>query len=263
MNDFRTLLYNCCDDDYTHYIPFFCASALFSCKNIDIEIGINLDSLSEKEETALDRLRKLHPEARLLIKYNFYQKTKRSGFDNCIYNDMKMWSNSVRFISEPEIRNKYTYISDIDMMIMMKDFYNYHIGIMAEYGTIYSNWKRDNDQNAITGLHFVQTDKWYPIILDNLKTNIIDEHLLMNITKKKTEINERIPRRPACGLHFSHGQNLKVQLTLSKKYVNELKSYKQSFFDFLESEEYNCIKDTNTQFISNYVEDFKKYYNSI
>lgn len=66
-----------------------------------------------------------------------------------------MWSNSVRFISEPEIRNKYTYISDIDMMIMMKDFYNYHIGIMAEYGTIYSNWKRDNDQNAITGLHFV------------------------------------------------------------------------------------------------------------
>ena len=72
MNDFRTLLYNCCDDDYTHYIPFFCASALFSCKNIDIEIGINLDSLSEKEETALDRLRKLHPAARLLIKYNFY-----------------------------------------------------------------------------------------------------------------------------------------------------------------------------------------------
>ena len=68
---------------------------------------------------------------------------------------MRMWSNSVRFVSEPEIRNKYTYISDIDMMILMKDFYNYHIGIMNDYGTIYSNWKRDNDPKAITGLHFV------------------------------------------------------------------------------------------------------------
>lgn len=50
----RTLLYNCCDDDYTHFIPFFCASALYSNNNIDIEIGVNVDRLTDAEEQAIE-----------------------------------------------------------------------------------------------------------------------------------------------------------------------------------------------------------------
>ena len=206
----RTLLYNCCDDDYTHFIPFFCATALYSNDNIDIEIGVNVDRFADAEERAIKQLRKLHPECKILIKYNFYQKLKKSGFDNCIFNGIKTWSNSVRFISEPEIKDTYTYISDIDMMILMKNFYNYHIDIMNKYKTIYSNWNRDVDRKCLTGLHFCKTNEWYPIDLTGLSLNINDEYLLMNIAQKKTTINTYIPRRPACGLHFSHGQNLKT-----------------------------------------------------
>ena len=53
----RTLLYNCCDDDYTHFIPMHCAAALFSNENIDIEIGINLSHLTDAEEEAIEKLR--------------------------------------------------------------------------------------------------------------------------------------------------------------------------------------------------------------
>ena len=259
MND-RTLLYNCCDDEYTHFIPFHCAAALFSNENIDIEIGINLNKLTNDEEEAIEKLKKMHPECKILIKYNFYKKTSRRL---AIYNGLKMWSNSVRFVSEPEIKNTYTYISDIDMMILMKNFYNYHINIMNQYGTIYSNWNRDVDRRCITGLHFCKTAEWYPIDISGLRLDINDEHLLMQIAQKKTSINTQIPRRPTCGLHFSHGQNLKTQLTLTKKYVDELNSYKRTFFDFLESKEYACIKATNTTFINNYIDEFKRYYNTI
>lgn len=49
----RVLIYNCCDDEYTHFIPIHCASSLFSNDNIDIEIGVNVNKLSDDEEIAL------------------------------------------------------------------------------------------------------------------------------------------------------------------------------------------------------------------
>lgn len=262
MNE-RTLLYNCCDDDYTHFIPIHCAAALFSNENIDIEIGINLNKLSDTEENALNELRKMHPEAQINIKYDFYQKTKPKGFDNAIYNGMKMWSNTVRFVSEPEIKDKYTYIGDIDIIMLMKNFYNYHIDIMNTYHTDYSNWQRDNDSKAITGLHFVKTDKYYPINLENINLIDNDEHILKRIQSKICPINYQIPRRPVCGLHFSMNQRFPAQLKLCKKFIDELNSYKDVFFEFISSNEYNVVKECNTSIINEYINEFKTYYSTI
>lgn len=100
----RTLIYNCCDDAYTHFIPLHCASALFSNENIDIEIGINLSKLTDNEEDSLNELRKLYPDSQINIKYNFYKKTKPGGFDNALFDGKTMWSNTVRYVSEPEIK---------------------------------------------------------------------------------------------------------------------------------------------------------------
>ena len=55
-NNFRVLVYTCCDEKYSHYIPIFCNTLLQAdkLKLIDIEIGTNLNKLSDNEEKAID-----------------------------------------------------------------------------------------------------------------------------------------------------------------------------------------------------------------
>lgn len=262
MNN-RVLIYNCCDDEYTHFIPIYCASSLFSNDNIDIEIGVNVSKLSNDEELALEMLRKLYKDSRILIKYDFYKKHKLHGFDNATYNGNKMWSNTVRFVSEPEIKNKYTYINDIDVLMLMKNFYEYHIDIMKMYNTPYSNWVRDNDKLCLTGLHFVKSSTYYPINANGINLIDNDEHILKKLQSRVCEINYNIPRRPVCGLHLSKNQRLNEQLKLNKKFVEELNSYKESFFNFLDSEEYEIVRRCNTKIINDYINDFIKHYQSI
>ena len=259
----RTLIYNCCDDAYTHFIPLHCASALFSNENIDIEIGINLSKLTDNEEDSLNQLRNLYPDSQINIKYNFYKKTKPGGFDNALFDGKTMWSNTVRYVSEPEIKNEYTYISDIDIVMLEKNFYNYHINIMKEYNTPYSNWVRDNDRSKITGLHFVKTDTFYPQNLDGINLHKNDEVILKEIQSRICKINDDIPRRPVHGLHFSNNQRFNAQLKLPEKFITELKSYKNVFRQFLNSEEYNIVKKCNTNLINEYIDDFSKYYKSL
>ena len=45
----RTLIYTCCDEKYSHFIPLFCAALLYSNDNIDIEIGVSNSNLTNKE----------------------------------------------------------------------------------------------------------------------------------------------------------------------------------------------------------------------
>lgn len=259
----RTLIYNCCDDVYTHFIPLHCASILFSNENVDIEIGVNLNKLTDNEEESLKTLRQLYPESQINIKYNFYKKTKPSGFDNAVYNGKTMWSNTVRFVSEPDIKNKYTYIDDIDIVMLDKNFFNYHIDIMKKYNTPYSNWVRDNDSSKITGLHFVKTNSFYPQNLEGINLHKNDECILKEIQSRICKINNDIPRRPVHGLHFSNNQRFKAQLKLCEKFINELKSYKNIFKDFLNSDEYKIIKQCNTTLVNEYIEEFTNYYNKI
>jgi hypothetical protein len=261
--DDRVLIYNCCDNRYLDFIPLHCASALFSNENIDIEIGINVSKLSDRIESSLDKLRSLYPNSQIKIKYDFYKTTYNYGYNNAIYNGKRIWSNTIRFVSEPEIKNKYTYIGDIDVVMLMKNFYNYHINIMEKYNTNYSNWVRDNDNLCLTGLHFVKTDSFYPQNLDGINLFDNDEHILKKIQSRAGEINENIPRRPVCGLHFSFNQRFHAQLRLPEKFITELNSYKTNFFEFLNSEEYNIVKCCNTNLINEYISEFTNYYNNL
>ena len=215
------------------------------------------------EEESLEELRKIHPNSKINIKYGFYEKIKPYGFDNAIYNGKTMWSNTVRFVSEPEIKDSYTYIGDIDIVMLAKNFYNYHINIMKKYNTTYSNWVRDNDSSKLTGLHFVKTDSFYPQNIELIDLHKNDEVILKEIQSKICEINNEIPRRPVHGLHFSRNQGFNDQLKLSSTFINELKSYKDRFFDFLNSEEYNIVKQCNTEIIKDYISRFTKYYNDL
>jgi hypothetical protein len=103
----RILVYTCCDELYSHYIPIFCSTLLRSdkLKIIDIEIGVNINKLTNKEEKAIDHLREKYYYSKIKIKYNYFVKNKTGTY----YNYIKIQSNSVRFISEPVIKkNRYS-----------------------------------------------------------------------------------------------------------------------------------------------------------
>ena len=58
--NFRILVFTCCDKLYSHYIPIFCDTILKAdeLKRIDIEIHLGNHSLSQNEEKAIDFIRK-------------------------------------------------------------------------------------------------------------------------------------------------------------------------------------------------------------
>ena len=55
-------------------------------------------------------------------------------------------------------------------------------------------------------------------------------------------------------------QRFQAQLKLCKTFIDELNSYKDTFYKFINSDEYNAVKMCNTNIINEYINDFKTYY---
>jgi hypothetical protein len=196
----RILVYTCCDEVYSHYIPIFCNTILRAdkLKVVDIEIGINLNKLNDNEEKAMQFLRKKYYYSKIKINYNFFIKNKTGTY----YKNIKVRTNSVRFISQPSIKNKYVYITDVDMFIFVDNFYLELIDDMIKRRTNYSNLVRPNS-HFLTGLHFTLYDAYYPIPKQKIY-NINDEILLHNIVKSKGNlIDYKTQYRPYFGIHAS------------------------------------------------------------
>ena len=238
-NQFRVLVYTCCDEFYSHYIPIFCNTLLRSdkLKKIDIEIGVNTNKLSANEEKALKYLRKKYFYSKIKIDYNIFTKNKTGTF----YKNYKIWPNSIRFIVQPLIKNKYIYITDIDILIFTNNFYLELIDDLKRRKSKYSNIIRINSKR-LTGLHFIEYDSYYPIgKLDFLtNTDINDEALLYNIMKhKKLKLNNDTQYRPVFGIHLSP----------SRKYVSNYRripgwgadNYKFQWIEYIKSKDFKFI----------------------
>lgn len=200
MGEGRVLVYTCCNGDYRHFIPLFCAAALYSSTNIDIEIGVDVKKLTDGEETALEFLRMKYPKSRILIRYNMFHMNGSMA----VYNGQKMLPNTVRFVSTPEIKDEYVYISDVDIPIMDENFYEQHIKNMSITGLGYSNMVR-KDTTRLTGLHFTKYDNYYPLsIPEGIDYKINDEMILFEIVKSRgIKPDLETTFRPVHGIHFS------------------------------------------------------------
>ena len=197
---YRVLVYTCTDEQYSHYIPLFCNTILRAdkLKQIDIEICTSLYKLSNEEEKALDYLRNKYTYSKIIIHYNTFIKNISGTF----YNNTKLSTNSVRFVTQPTIKNKYVYITDVDMIIFVDNFYLDLIDDMKRKNNSYSNYVRYGT-NRLTGLHFTEYDAYYPVPKQtNYKLN--DEELLYNIVKSKgIKIDSETEYRPTFGIHAS------------------------------------------------------------
>ena len=256
----KTLIYTCCDEKYSHFIPLFCAALLYSNENIDIEIGVSISKLTNNEELAINYLRNKYKNSQILIRYNMFKVDyNKSKVKQAIYNDKEMMINSVRFVSEPLIKNTYTYISDIDIISFEKNFYNIHIKNMDKNNLVYDNIVRKNT-NRLSGLHFVKTKYHYPINYKNLNTEINDEQLLFEISKNKYTINNNLIFRPVHGIHMSLNRNITTINNIPGWNADKWKNHWQNF---THTDIYNEIYKSFDKFIIELIEKLEEYYANI
>jgi len=120
----------------------------------------------------------------------------------------------IRFIETPEIKNKYVYITDVDIITLEKNISAKHIYNMKKLGTKYSNIVRPNLlPKRLSGLHFTEWDAYYPILdyfeMATRSLLSLDEVFLYEMTARKQQINETSEFRPIHGIHISPNRDPK------------------------------------------------------
>jgi len=114
--------------------------------------------------------------------------------------DMKDWhlnakhplqANTVRFLERPNMMAEYTYIGDVDIILLDNNIVADHIIHTEILKLPYSNVKRNGIEN-LTGLHFVETQTYYETVTEDWQSeiisrlnvgslNIFDENLLYHM----------------------------------------------------------------------------------
>ena len=136
--------------------------------------------------------------------------------------------NTYRFFEVPTIKAKYTYICDIDIMLLesIVDKYLHTWPSSASGHLPYNNMVR-RGKEKLTGVHFVITDKYYT---NELKRNqellynspfMIDEDILYNLCAMTFGLPDLdYAYRPILGIHFSpnRGNGKIMDLVTSFKY---------------------------------------------
>lgn len=181
------LLYYMCDENYDYFIPLFCYFANWS--NPEAKIEIHTPDIEQFE--LLTRL----------YDVEFFPLEK--GLKSI---------NMLRFITEPKRKATYTYIGDIDILLLNNVMWAHQHLVSNEVPVC--NLKRANSERA-TGLQFVKTDpyfkdtrklreglaEWmYPYYNDeNMLYKLIDGVYGIGIL---TELNTEMIR-PILGIHCS------------------------------------------------------------
>ena len=138
--------------------------------------------------------------------------------------------NSVRFLETPSVLTEFTYIGDIDILILEPVTVR-HLEQMRKTGLPYSNVLRPSAPPRLSGLHFTRTGARYPLPeLGGVDpSNTGDEHLLyLQVEAMGLRLPDPEERfRPAHGIHFSLNRSVKrpgatdwgISLGLAKTYA--------------------------------------------
>jgi len=207
--------------DFAAIYPIF---ALKSNPNAIVEIGLlDIQKFQKKYNHIIDF-------------YNKYYFEK--VFFTPLENKKGIIPTSYRFLHQPINKAKYLYIGDIDILIT-EDIITPHLENMKRNKLDFSN-KRRGSLEVLTGLHFIEYDKMYPLNIPNdldLK-KYQDEALLFYLMKKK---GYKIPDkdshkfRPILGIHASYFNR---PMLPTKTIGDEIVSY-PSWYDTLSDDTEN------------------------
>ncbi len=191
------LIYVYADEKYSMFAIPYVHFALKSNPLASVEVCFDdLDSFISKNSDAIKIL-----DAQYNGRYHFRQAT--------ILRTSGVIPNTIRFIDPPELKAKYIYIGDIDLIIM-DDILATHFTLMEKSGLSYSNVVRKESLNTqyprLTGLHFCSYDDYFPLpdLSDIDLSTANDEYVLYEIMKRKgVLLSKEFNIRPECGIHMS------------------------------------------------------------
>ena len=163
MNE-NLLFFTAATGRYQQFITPYIFFALYHNNNAMAEIMTdNVDKYVRKNDGAMRVLNKY-------FKNRFMIRDIPRGIE----------SHTARFVVEPLTELEYTYMNDVDILILESNLVETHTAIMKEKRSYFSN--RMRGEKKLTGVHFVRTNPWYEqtkATRDSNKLN--DEEALYNI----------------------------------------------------------------------------------
>lgn len=146
--------------------------------------------------------------------------------------------NTYRFFEKSFTESVYTYIMDIDVMLLENVVPHFEQHFPYPKNKIYNNVIRPGTKR-LTGMHFVNTKKYFTPALRQVQIRMYndtgtqnDEEVLYKIVKAVHPLPPQEFRyRPILGIHFSpnRGPQKCMQLVTYMKYANAFKSLARAF----------------------------------
>lgn len=191
---------------YNMFIIPHILSVLYHVKNSHVEIVIkDCEKFKKENKEALDILYREYGN-RFLI------RQMSTEFDHIKYVHI---GQIFRFLDQPEVKCKYTYIGDIDILTLDTDIVETHRQLMNEQRVPYSNIVRP-DSNRLTGCMCLETKPYYDKVKYKIKEFLNspesvyypilnDEILLYNLVKPALGLPKYNTGkyRPIHGIHIS------------------------------------------------------------
>ena len=185
----RTTIFSSATPDYELFVLPYMASALIH--NADARVEVCVDENARFRATnalGIEVLLRHYGENRFRVR----DAVSSRGVS----------PNSVRFLETPEVMSEFTYIGDIDILIL-EGVSKRHIDRMSSAGLPYSNVLRPG-RRALSGLHFTRSDAYYPVSPPADVDLDRDEELLYAlVTSRGVPLPPGEWNRPAHGFHLS------------------------------------------------------------
>jgi hypothetical protein len=215
-------------EDFTIWVLPYITSVCITYPNATVEVVVDdLKLFKEEYKSGIKKLRSFFGGRFLLrqlperYKARFNSHNKYIGGCN---------PRSLRWTLRPETNAKYTYVGDIDILMLEDNMFDYHLPIMKRTNLPYSNKSR-LPVKRLGGLHFCDTKKWYEripqkyvdsiVLRDN--SQYVSEFLLFHLAEKFHKITDNqdrsmhgihmCKRRPICG---SFESNMNWALTYKR-----------------------------------------------
>ena len=182
----RTTFFTVALGQYELFVLPYIASALTHNEDADVEICLqDSGGFQRANATALGLLAEFFGDDRFRLR-----GITMSGVP----------PSSVRFLEVPSVMTEFTYIADIDILIL-ESVSTIHIRRMARQGLPYSNMLRPGRQ-ALSGLHFTRSDAYYPVMTPAHTKLDRAEYLLYDLVAGRGWGTPPHERRP--GVHGYH-----------------------------------------------------------
>lgn len=219
-SDLQTLFFTYANARYEHYVLPYIYSVLFHNSDAAVEVCLDsTDSFLERNRTGLEVLERCFGAGRIRLRDTIFAKAK------------VVRPQSVRNVETPTLMLPYTYIGDIDILILEGGITAKHKANMERIGLPYSNTYRrveEGGRDLLSGLHFTRTDAYYPQIdVSDLDLKQIgNQDLIYKLAVGK--VGKAPPKtakyRPWHGFHVSERLNFYMRDPAGRQYgLNDVK----------------------------------------